>query len=190
MLEFEKKFMLSKQEYEKLCHAFEEQPVHTQVNFYYDTEDFAYDRKGITCRIRKKGDSYTATVKNHGSDMTDCSIEKCDDARNEFDVSLFEGMHVIAHGQLQTDRKEIMMLNGITIAVDRNTYLGVEDYELEIEYEPHMESYCEDVLRTIVMQLKEDDFDLLLGDFHQRMNAGLTKSERFFAKKKELLGGM
>lgn len=56
-------------------------------------------------------------------------------------------------------------------------------HELEIEYAPHMEQYCEDVLQNIVKQLAENDFDSLLCDFHKRMNVGLTKSERFFARK-------
>lgn len=185
MLEFEKKFMLSKKEYEQLCHIYATYPVHIQVNFYYDTEDFSYNSKGITCRIRKKGDTYKATIKTHHANVADCSIEKCVDAKSECDVSLFEGMEVIGHGQLLTERKEIMMLNGITLVLDKNTYLGTEDYELEIEYEPHMEQYCEDVLQTIVKQLAKNHFDSLLCDFHKRMNVGLTKSERFFARKKK-----
>ncbi len=186
MLEFEKKFRLSAEEYEILCGVYAEYPIQTQMNFYYDTEDFLYNRQGITCRIRKKDNQYKATIKTHHLNVMACSVEKTYGVKDEFDASAFAGMDVILHGQLQTDRKEIKMPDGIKITLDKNSYLGTEDYELEIEYHPQLEQSCENILRTLVMKLTNEDVDLLLNDFYQRMKEANTKSERFFARKIEM----
>ena len=183
MLEFEKKFRLSSDEYKALCIAYTAYLIQTHVNFYYDTEDYFYNRKGITCRIRKKGEIYKATIKTHRLNIMACSMEKTSEVKDEFDTSAFEGMNVILHGQLWTERKVIKICDGIKVMLDKNIYLGMEDYELEIEYSPQLEQFCDNFLRGLIMKLSNDNFDSLLEDFYQRMREVSTKSERFFARK-------
>lgn len=182
MLEFEMKFMLSPIEYGILCRAFNA-PNYTQTNYYYDTQDLFYNRKGITCRIREKGKKYKATIKEHRLNTHNCSAEKTIEVKNEYDVSLFEGMNLLLQGKMQTLRKDIPMPNGIRIAVDKNIYLGAEDYELEIEYDPAFENLCKDTLHTIVVILSEQGVASSMEDFYDRMQHSRTKSERFFAQK-------
>lgn len=185
MLEFEKKLMLSKQEYETLCELYPE-PTVMQTNFYYDTEDFLYNKKGVTCRIRKKGERYNATVKTHRTSTDDCSVERSQTAQNEYDAALFAGMNVLPQGRLDTYRKDILMPNGICVAIDKNIYLDTEDYELEIEYHPLAEPLCDDVIRTLVMKLPHENREELLQDFYRRMKRAKTKSERFFERKQTI----
>ena len=66
MLEFEKKIILSPQEYDFLVRLQDQSAEKIeQINHYYDTDDFALNRKGITYRIREINDEFTATIKNH-----------------------------------------------------------------------------------------------------------------------------
>ncbi|MBQ7335743.1 MAG: hypothetical protein IJW92_04665 [Clostridia bacterium] len=52
MIEFEKKILLTKEEYDCLfAHFGQEKPRVKQVNYYFDTDDFLMNRKNITCRI-------------------------------------------------------------------------------------------------------------------------------------------
>ena len=148
MLEYEKKFVLSQTEYEVLRNTFNGYNTKTQVNYYYDTEDFFYNQKGITYRIREKDGEYEATVKTHFSN--NYSEEKTVTVKNAFDTSAFTGTNVLLHGCLQTDRKEIIMPNGMCIALDKNTYLDTVDYELEVEYVPQSEALFDIALRTLL----------------------------------------
>ena len=61
MLEYEKKVMLTKDEYAVLSAQCRGMRVETQTNYYFDTDDFCMNRKGITCRIRAKNGKYKTT---------------------------------------------------------------------------------------------------------------------------------
>lgn len=189
MVEFEKKFMLSEQEYETLYSALGKAKGKTHFNYYYDTTDLAYNKKGITCRIRKKDSCCIATIKRHRRDYPECNFEKYCVVKNEKDKSFFKGMDVIFQGVLTTERKEIIAQNGINAVLDKNTYLGITDYELEIEYSPYLKQNCDDILKLIVKRLTKKERDSMLASFKERMNTGGSKSERFFKRKKEIQGG-
>lgn len=185
LLEFEMKFMLSHEEYRILCEAFNASS-YTQTNFYYDTPDLFYNQKGITCRIRKKGNRYKATIKEHRLNTENCSDEKTRDVTNEYDQSLFEGMHLFLQGKMQTSRKDIYMPNSVRVSIDKNTYLGLEDYELEIEYNPAFENHGKEILRAIIAVLSKQKNAFSIEEFYSRMKHSRTKSERFFAQKAKM----
>ena len=188
MLEFEKKFMLSPEEYRILYQAFDA-PVHTQTNFYYDTQDLFYNSQGITCRIRAKDGRYKATIKEHHLHTSECSEERTMVVKNEYDTSLFKGMNLLLQGKLQTARKKVNMHGGVCLALDRNLYLGLVDYELEMEYDSRFENSCDDALRIITRVLLEQGLPSSEEEFHNRMKYSRTKSERFFAQKIKIEGG-
>ena len=148
MLEYERKYMLTQAEYEALCQAYHGY-IHTQVNYYYDTKDRIFNYWGITCRIRHKDDVFTATVKSHHKIGLDCSREKSLVVRDQFDDTLFKGMHVILQGCLRTERMELSLANGVTVAIDKNYYLGIVDYELEIEYSESLRKQARGILMLI-----------------------------------------
>ena len=65
MLEYEKKLLLTKSEYDHLVEKYpSDETIHE--NYYYDTDDLQYNAIGITYRIRKKNGEYEATKKIHG----------------------------------------------------------------------------------------------------------------------------
>lgn len=203
MVEFEKKCILTKMEYEKLCSVYSKCKEYTQINYYYDTDDGAYNKKGITCRIRKKGNRYKATIKNHNIDKSFCSVEKSVSAKDKFDDKLFKDLGVTLQGDLTTERKEIDTGYGVTIFLDKNTYIGTIDYELEIEFPANKESLCNDTLSSIAMNLgpkvelvpvnkfsKEQTsykikstYESRLVDLYERTAKSKSKAQRFFDSK-------
>lgn len=182
MLEFEKKIILSQTEYEKLCSVYQK-PIIVQENYYYDTVEQDYNRKGITLRIRKKGDKYTATVKIHSVD-SDCSKELSHEAESEYDTMLFAGKGVVLQGCMQTERMRIPMENSIVVMLDKNTYLGMTDYEMEIEYHPRREQFCEEIIDELASKIVRYHSGMLAYDFMKRAEQSKTKSERLFERKR------
>lgn len=102
MLEFEKKVLLTQREYDFLLYRKQEAPPgRIQINHYYDTDDFEWNRLGITCRIRERKGKFEATIKAHRSGAGECSVETSRRAENERDGSLFDAMGSPASGKLK-----------------------------------------------------------------------------------------
>ena len=102
MIELEKKLLLTKEEYTCLLHHFgnKNQPV-KQINYYFDTKDLSMNRQGITCRIRLKNGTYTATMKQHTSN-SDFSTETKMEVRNDLIDNAFVDMNLSLQGELVT----------------------------------------------------------------------------------------
>ena len=99
MTEFEKKMLLSEEAYRVLLTwAGTSAKTVMQTNYYYDTQDGAFFKKGITCRIREKNTKYVATIKVHKGN--DTSEEYLKDVKNAFDTTLFAGLGVSFQGCL------------------------------------------------------------------------------------------
>lgn len=184
MLEYEKKLLLTKSEYDHLVEKYpSDETIHE--NYYYDTDDLQYNAIGITYRIRKKNGEYEATKKIHGVERNkNCSREITAIAQNEFDISSFRNFDLRLKGQMITIRKTFTVAEGIIAMLDKNVFLDICDYELEIEY-------LKDASITVDLFIRE-----LLNDFcarydseskyYYRVNNSRSKSERFFERYKEL----
>lgn len=179
LIEYEKKFLLTREEYLKLISSLcgNTTPV-IQINHYYDTDNFELNDKGITCRIREKNNKFTATVKTH---LPDKSLEQSKIVTDENDTSLFTEYNVEYQGKLITHRTKLFCGNGYEIVIDRNEYLLTEDYELEAEYFNGNEDILTPPLKLIANTLNID-----LNDFYARSIESKNKSQRFFNRKKEL----
>ena len=63
MIEYEKKILLTFKEYLAILGTLgKDKRSYSQTNYYFDTENLDMYRKGITYRIRQKGDKTEATV--------------------------------------------------------------------------------------------------------------------------------
>ena len=93
MLEFEKKIIIHPTEYIKLFNSIDGKTF-VQINHYYDTDDFDFNKKGVTCRIREKGNEYKATIKRHSHDKKEKSTEHSQKVQGKFDKSFFNNMGV------------------------------------------------------------------------------------------------
>lgn len=183
MLEYEKKISLSENEYLRIFHLIGKRKTnYRQVNYYFDSNDFKMNSQGITCRIREKDGKYKATIKAHKQTNRECSIEKTREVLNQYDDSLFSGMHLELQGELTTERTILFSDGRCEVALDKNTYLGITDYEMEVEYIPEYENCAMNLIyqyMSILYPIKP-----LLHIISRRVSK--SKSERFFEQKQQL----
>lgn len=184
MLEFEKKILLSRKEYTALLWTMgKDVAPKIQTNYYFDTDDYAMNQKGITCRVRSKNGMYQAVVKSHVRDISDCSVESTSEVQDEFDINVFREMGLHIQGSLVTERTIIYEDTFCKAVLDRNLYLGCIDYELEIEYSEGYESHALHVLHQAAEILLLNRCISGVEEFHCRVGASQSKSERFFERK-------
>lgn len=178
MFEYEKKFLLSGNEYAYLQKEVPASSTVRQTNYYFDTKELLLNRRGITCRIREKGGKYLATIKEHGP--SGGSLERSEEAFGEWDTRFFDGLGVSLMGVLTTDRMTLFKDARCEIVLDKNTYLGTTDYELEAEYLPEAEAYADALLSVIATRLSLGFAGLTPAAFLERCGEGESKSRRFF----------
>lgn len=178
MMEHEKKLLLTEE-----LHDFLIQEVYptwemvTQINHYYDTEDQQLRMQNVTCRIREKGRRFVATVKRHGvAGDPDASWENHFETDGVPPVLVYGDQELVLWGSLKTERKRIQT-GELLVCIDRNTYLGSVDYELELEYPEEGEANALQELERI------GELCALCGrkDWVKAMRSQIkSKSERFF----------
>lgn len=184
MKEFEIKRMLSEETYNHLRKHWEEgKPPIIQTNYYFDTDDLVMNRQGITCRIRLKDGIYKATVKSHGIKGSNCSFEEDLSEKTYLDPEVFSSRGLHLQGELITERVILFKDKVCEIMLDRNSYLSVVDYELEIEYLEGWESSADRMFDEIAKAVVF--FQNLSGDMEISHRHGKSKSERFFEKLKK-----
>ena len=186
MLEYEKKIMLTADEYQAIVKLLcKDLPIKTQTNYYFDTDNLDMNSNGITCRIREKDGRYKATIKSHCAERPDCSVEEDLSEKTDFYPSSFTGFGLRYQGELVTDRIVVQKDSDCELVIDRNTYLGYEDFELEIEYREESEYMAQELLKRIAEILIAVN---LLNDsqaFIDRAKQSKSKSHRFFEGKAE-----
>lgn len=164
-LEVEYKSLLTKEKYEELLVYFNQialkQPVYEQTNYYFDDEVGTLSRAGITVRLRYKEGAWERTIKLASPSTNDTlyttSIEQNElitekEARScmkhgyspskEVRMLLQEHANgpitqLFCMGDLTTKRQDFLFYGDI-ISLDKNTYNGVVDYELEWETTNHL----------------------------------------------------
>ncbi len=184
MIEYEKKILLTENEYQVLkmtvCKNCREV---TQTNYYFDTADFLMNKKGITCRIRAKNGKFTAEVKNHNIFEKDGSNEEKLFEGSEFCSEIFTHFGLFNQGSLITQRTTRQKGSEYKIVLDRNTYLGKTDYELEIEYFEGFEKEALQALENIAKTLFTARTIEDRKEFFKRADKSKSKAERFFEEK-------
>ena len=147
MLEREMKLLLEKEQFYVLLEQTKQmypdiQPREiNQTNYYYDTKDLQLCKQHITLRVRKKNNIYTIEKKEvecyeglvRQAKESKYPVETLPEAINAADVEI-EGdtvFHLL--GTLNTNRTRFTLPDGTNIDFDISQYLGVTDYEVEIE---------------------------------------------------------
>ncbi len=169
-LENEIKMMLNKEQYNyllKLLSAIPSKEIN-QINYYYDTADESLRKKNITMRIRQKDGKLKGTIKKHHFGKVSSTEE---DFRVDLipNIMMFDSEVLYLKGNLSTHRSEFLLSDSISIMIDKNEYLGLSDYELELEYGKDSSDYVEHILLILKKLLRKDHF-----------RGGASKSERFF----------
>lgn len=182
MFEYEKKVMLTKDEYNYILMMCKNVSKQTQTNYYFDNDEMSMNKKGITCRIREKDGIYKATVKNHNAEHPDCSMEIDLEEKTEFNPQIFNVFGFYHKGKFVTDRFVIWRDATYEMVLDCNMYLGFTDFELEVEYCKEGERLAQTLIEYIAQRLvaagKINDID----GFLARVGQGGSKSQRFFGR--------
>lgn len=168
--EYERKRMLSREDYDALCGLLGQLPASdvTQINHYYDTPGGRLRAENTTVRIRDINGRLRGTVKRHGKDG--CSTEEPFRTDRFPEWLELDGEMLERRGSLTTRRKSYRMPDGLLLMLDENLYLGKSDYELEIEHPADKTGQAEGVLLCL---------QALTGHPFPKSE---TKSERFFRR--------
>lgn len=187
MLEYEKKIMLTSNEYHLILMLMcKNIPMQTQTNYYFDNDDLSMNKKGITCRIRAKNGKYKATIKIHNTGHSDCSVETDLVEKTEFDPRIFNVLGLHNQGELITDRVVIHKDPVCEMVLDRNVYLGNTDFELEVEYSKESEQEAQKLIESIGDYLVSTGQLTGIDAFINRIGQAKPKSQRFFDKLKKV----
>ena len=185
MTELEKKLLLTEDEYDYLMEhlGYEspliQKPIITQINYYFDTDDFSMNRQNTTCRIRLKDGQYKATMKKHTSGG-DQSTETEMEIYNGLESNAFTDMGLKLQGELVTKRCVVLKDANCEAVLDKNEYLGHTDYELEIEYTQDHENDAQAILRIFRDMLTRRKCFLVYKESFKEAFDVPSKSSRFF----------
>lgn len=183
MIEHEKKLLLSKDEYEYLLVGLgKDKPIVKQTNYYFDTENLSMNSQNTTCRIRLKDGKYKGTIKKHASNAN-YSTETEIEVRNGIHDNAFVDMGLILQGNLVTERLILFKNDVCEVVLDKNSYLGYIDYELEIEYLPEYEQTALVALKVFFDLLQYKFPFLTESNLCKRVENSYSKSKRFFEKR-------
>lgn len=137
MKEREYKFLVDQHRLTEIYHAARKQSgqpvVTTQINYYFDDAQNSLNRRGITLRIRQKGHRLMLQYKEHDSCEAHLTVSQ------ETEKELYQLPPVIDRlytlkGLLVTQRQRFMLQPGLSLDLDTNYYLGICDYEIELEF--------------------------------------------------------
>ena len=169
--ETEYKFLVSEEQFNKYFEFFVKKygkaVTKLQVNYYYDTEDNMLNKNDVTVRIRQDRDKLKWQIKKHSgkcdalfsSDEYSGSIEKLPRSL----MVEFVKEELLLKGSLVTERRVINFGAGGNLCFDISMYLGVIDYEIEVEY-PDQDKPMGDAIAGII---------------DSNLEATATKSDRF-----------
>ena len=187
MTELEKKLLLTEDEYDYLMEhlGYEspliQKPIVTQINYYFDTDDFSMNRQNTTCRIRLKDGKYKATMKKH-SFGADQSTETEMEIYDGLESNAFTDMGLKLQGELITKRCVVLKDANCEAVLDKNEYLGHTDYELEIEYTPEHEKDAQAILKIFRDMLTRRKCFLVYKESIADLPSVPSKSNRFFER--------
>ncbi|WP_233494512.1 CYTH domain-containing protein [Exiguobacterium sp. RIT594] len=171
-MEIEFKNLLNEKDYTKLMERYNTSGSSVwQANDYFDTPTFELRSHGAALRIREKKTGLILTLKEPQDDgllETHVSLSE-QEAEDLFQYGLihssemnqqlekFELTTSLEHlGRLETERFEKQLESGLLV-LDKSTYLGTTDYELEFEVTDYAagKRAFEELLQTNEIPLRE-----------------------------------
>ena len=172
-VEIEIKSKLTKQDYNKLVNAFLKQKPYTQINYYFDTKDREISKRNCGLRIRDKNGKFELTLKipntegkleinQQISDKVAKSMLKnksFEDGEIKTCLESFLGIKtstISNLGKLTTERIDLRYKTGL-ISIDKSTYNGITEYEIEIEddSEANAEKHLKEFLSEFGIEYKK-----------------------------------
>ncbi len=188
-IEIEFKNLVTKTDFEWLCEKFsiDQSCFVSQVNHYFDTNDFLLKSHESALRIRERNKEFTLTLKqphNIGllethQKLTNVEAEAAftsrlpkgiiaDQLSRSFDIDIRKLKYL---GSLTTNRAQLPYCQG-TLVFDHSFYLDVEDFEIEYE--------------VIDAEIGKDIFEKLFKENKILVQNTDNKIKRFFLRKQLL----
>ena len=176
--EIEYKFLVSEEEFNQFLSYFDTQGNNAvrkiQINYYYDTDDNMLNKNDVTVRVRQEQDKLKCQIKKHTNTSMALffSDEYCGCLERLPKVLRVEGIHeeLLLKGSLVTERREIKFGVFGKLCFDISMYLGMIDYEIEVEYTERDKQSGEAIAAIIGLNTK----------------ASAMKSHRFFKQLEEI----
>jgi len=157
LLERELKSLVTKEEYDNLIRhpllAVLQTSNQTHLNYYYDTEDLTLTSLDVTVRVRQVQEQLMLEIKKP------LEVKDAYKVKQEVSYSLdclpsyvelgqyfpaLAGQRALITFPLLTERSSYLVSDQIRIDVDRSSYLGNVDYEMEIEFHEGVEREAEE----------------------------------------------
>ena len=176
--EKEFKFLVSDEQFKVLlskCNAkFHFVKHKLQANYYYDTDENALNKSRITVRIRQQHSDMKLQIKRHRKNKDGLATSEEYSRKIDTLPSILKipdiSSRLYLKGVLITERKVFSFGENSIICFDGNMYLGVCDFEVEIE----VDEADEDKALTVI-----EYFGLIQKPI-------VSKSERFFKRLEEM----
>lgn len=179
--ETEYKFLVSKEQITKyfafFVNDYRKVITKLQVNYYYDTKSNMMNKDDVTVRVRQERDTMKWQIKRHSekcgalflSDEYSGNIENL-----PYSLTVDGVIEELSlKGSLVTLRREINFGVGGKLCFDTNMYLGIIDYEIEVEYTEQDKQWGDAIVASIDSKTK----------------TAVTKSSRFFKRWVEINNG-
>ena len=135
--------------------------------------------------MRGKEGFYATTLKKHYSNECDYSVETDIAVKSYFDPKTFDMLGLHFQGLLVTERTVLYKGPDFKAVIDSNSYLGTNDFELEIEYKKGCEKSAIEMLEKIADILVSADPSKNRDEILNRVGKSKSKSQRFFERKIE-----
>lgn len=154
------KIILKEEQYEKLKNIYDWHKNLVQVNYYYDNRDYQMGDRGITIRVREINRRFylqakiPVTYKNslHIKEEYEKEIDFLPLSISQKELYQLTGNEIYdveLLGKLETERFICNWKDDVEICLDKNKYLNIGDYELEIEYKGKYPVYLMEKLQEI-----------------------------------------
>lgn len=169
--DYEKRLLLSEDEYRAVLKAFKTCLTEKEISCYYDTAALDLNKKEVTCKITKKGDRKVATVRCCDIGNKEKSIKRSMPLSEE---NIFEREGLLCFGSMKTERSVICISDHCIASLDKNIYLSTTDYDLIIEYREGYEPEAERIIMSIKKTIGRADI-IFAG-------SSANKRKRFFEK--------
>ena len=166
MLETEYKSLLTEDEYKKIADYFDWDSIKEQTNHYYCDDERNLAKNRVMFRVRVKDNKSVIQVKLHKN--ADSPLQICEELEYSVDgvpetIADGEKYTGIKTGELKnlgctvTLRHSKMWDNQTEICLDKTEYLGITDYEIEVEYTGgEMPQELSEELTSLGVEFKEN----------------------------------
>ena len=153
--EYERKAVIGREKYDMLLSYFTGRYPREdifQINYYYDTPDFALYKSGETLRVRQIENGLKLQYKHNkkysgNMRVSDEYSEKIDELPKTVTIRETETKNI---GFMATERRNFD-LGDCIVSLDKNYYLGIIDHEIEVESEK--EHDLPDILKDLAFAL-------------------------------------